>query len=123
MMGSAEAIYSLMRPKMQDLDVEEAWVLLMNQAFKLIRAVRISHGGISETAVDVRVILREALLANATVLAISHNHPSGSPLPSGDDDRLTDRVRRACDTMRIYFLDHVIVTDGAYYSYRDQGKI
>ena len=85
--------------------------------------MRISHGGISETAVDVRVILREALLANATVLAISHNHPSGSPLPSGDDDRLTDRVRRACDTMRIYFLDHVIVTDGAYYSYRDQGKI
>ena len=122
-MGSAEAIYSLMRPKMQDLDVEEAWVLLMNQAFKLIRAVRISHGGISETAVDVRVILREALLANATVLAISPNHPSGSPLPSGDDDRLTDRVRRACDTMRIYFLDHVIVTDGAYSSYRDQGKI
>lgn len=122
-MGSAEAIYSLMRPKMQDLDVEEAWVLLMNQAFKLIRAVRISHGGISETAVDVRVILREALLANATVLALSHNHPSGSPRPSGDDDRLTDRVRRACDTMRIYFLDHVIVTDGAYYSYRDQGKI
>ncbi len=122
-MGSAEAIYSLMRPKMQDLDVEEAWVLLMNQSFRLIRAMRISHGGISETAVDVRVILREALLANATVLALSHNHPSGNTRPSADDDRLTERVRRACDTMRIYFLDHVIVTDGAYYSYRDQGKI
>ena len=122
-MDSAAAVYALMRPKMQDLDVEEAWVLLMNQACKLIKTMRISHGGISETAVDVRVILREALLANATVLALCHNHPSGNATPSRDDDRLTERVNQACQTMRIYLLDHVIVTDGAYYSYREQGKL
>ena len=121
--GSPTAIYALMRPKMQDLDVEESWVVLMNQKYRLIKAVRISHGGITETAVDVRIIMREAILANATVLALCHNHPSGSPLPSKDDDRLTERVKRACETMRVHFLDHIIVCDGTYYSYHEQGKI
>lgn len=76
---SAQYIYDYMHPRMQDLDVEEAWVLLMNQNFKLIKAVRISRGGISETAVDVRVICREAVLCNATVVALCHNHPSNNP--------------------------------------------
>lgn len=122
-LGSATAIYTLMHPKMQDLDVEEFHILLMNQHFKLIREVRISHGGITETAVDIRVIMREAILNNATVLAACHNHPSGNTHPSRQDDQLTERIRKACDIMRIYFLDHVIVTDGSYYSYREQGKL
>ena len=122
-LGSATAIYNLMHPKMRDLDVEEFHILLMNQHFKLIREVRISHGGITETAVDIRVIMREAILNNATVLAACHNHPSGNTHPSRQDDQLTERIRKACDIMRIYFLDHVIVTDGSYYSYREQGKL
>lgn len=122
-LGSATAIYNLMHPKMQDLDVEEFHILLMNQHFKLIREVRISHGGITETAVDIRVIMREAILNNTTVLAACHNHPSGNTHPSRQDDQLTERIRKACDIMRIYFLDHVIVTDGSYYSYREQGEL
>jgi DNA repair protein RadC len=122
-LGAPLLIYNYMHPLMQDLDVEEAWALLMNQNYKLIKAVRISHGGISETAVDVRVILREAILANATILALCHNHPSNNAAPSPEDDRLTSRVKKACDIMRIYFLDHVIVTDGKYYSYRDEGRM
>ena len=120
---SATAIYELMHPLMQDLSTEEAWVLLLNQNYKLIKQVRISRGGISETAVDVRIIMKEALLANATVVALCHNHPSNSIRPSRDDDRLTERVKGACDLMRIYMLDHVIVTDGAYYSYHEQGRL
>lgn len=120
---SAQYIYDYMHPRMQDLDVEEAWVLLMNQNFKLIKAVRISRGGISETAVDVRVICREAVLCNATVVALCHNHPSNNPHPSGDDDRITQRVQKACEVMRLYFLDHLVITDGAYYSYREEGKL
>lgn len=120
---SAQYIYDYMHPRMQDLDVEEAWVLLMNQNFKLIKAVRISRGGISETAVDVRVICREAVLCNATVVALCHNHPSNNPHPSGDDDRITQRVQKACEVMRLYFLDHLVITDGGYYSYRDHGKL
>lgn len=122
-MGSAQAVYEYMLAKMQDLDTEEAWVLLMNQRLRLIKAVRLSHGGLSETAVDVRVILREALLANATVLTLVHNHPSGNAHPSGEDDRITQKLKQACGTMRIYMVDHVIVTDGRYYSYAEEGKI
>lgn len=122
-LSSAAAIYAYMHPRMQDLDVEEAWILLMNQNYKLIKARRISHGGISETAVDVRIILKEALLSGATVLALCHNHPSNNPLSSAEDDRLTQRVKQACDIMRIHFLDHLIITDGQYYSYRERGRL
>lgn len=122
-MDSASAVYNYMHAKMQDLDVEEFWILLMNQNYKLIKAVMVGRGGISETTADVRIMMREALLNNATVLAACHNHPSNNPRPSRMDDQLTERIRKACDTMRIYFLDHVIVCDGVYYSYREQGRL
>jgi DNA repair protein RadC len=118
-LGTATRIYNHMRPIMQDLDVEEFWVLLMNQHYRLIKKVRISHGGITETSVDVRIIIKEAVLANATVLAICHNHPSGNLVPSNADNDLTKTVRKACELMNIHFLDHVIITDGAYYSYHE----
>lgn len=120
---SADAIYSHMHPIMQDLDVEQAWVLLMNRNFKLIKKLCISHGGLSETAVDVRIIIREALLANATIIVLCHNHPSNNTRPSADDDRLTKKLKEACDTMRLYLADHVIITDGGYYSYNDEGRL
>lgn len=122
-LNSAQAIYEYMHPKMQDFDTEHAWVLLMNHAFKLISAKEISRGGLTETAVDVRVILKEALLNNATVIAIVHNHPSGNIIPSSFDNRLTEQVKKACDAMRIHFADHVIVTDGRFYSYQEEGRI
>ena len=121
-LGTATRIYNHMRPVMQDLDVEEFWVLLLNQHYRLIKKIRISHGGITETAVDIRIIIREAVLANSTILAVCHNHPSGNISPSRQDDELTRSIKRACELMRIHFLDHVIVTDGQYYSYHEQGR-
>ena len=122
-LGTATLIYNYMHPQLQDLDVEEFWLLLMNQNHRLIKQIRISHGGITETAVDIRVIIREAVLVNATMLAICHNHPSGSLRPSPMDNDLTTSIQRACQLMRIKFLDHVIITDGAYYSYRETGRV
>ena len=121
-LGTATRIYNHMRPMMQDLDVEEFWVLLLNQHYRLIKKVRISHGGITETAVDIRIIMREAVLANCTILAVCHNHPSGNLSPSRQDDELTRSIKRACELMRIHFLDHIIITDGNYYSYHESGK-
>ena len=121
-LGTATRIYNHMHPVMQDLDVEEFWVLLLNQHYRLIRKVRISHGGITETAVDLRVLLRDAVLSHATILAVCHNHPSGNLQPSRQDDELTQQIKNACNVMRITFLDHVIVTDGRYYSYHEEGK-
>jgi len=122
-LDSATAIYEFMHPKMQDLAEEEAWILLMNQNCKLIKAERLSHGGITETAVDVRLIVKNALLSNATVVALCHNHPSNNARPSADDDRLTKRVKDACGLMRLHLLDHLIITDGSYYSYSEEGRL
>ena len=120
---AAPIAWRYFRPILGTADHEEAHVLLMNNRFKLIKAVRISSGGLSETAVDVRVILREALLCNATTLTLIHNHPSGTTRPSRDDDNVTLKLKKACETMRIYMVDHVIVTDAKYYSYAEEGKI
>ena len=122
-LDSALAIYKEMHPVMQDLDVEEGWVLLMNQNFKLIKKMCISRGGLTETAIDVRVIIKQAIMSNATVIALCHNHPSGGLRPSGADDSLTNKVKDACNLMRLFFLDHVIITDGGYYSYSEEGRI
>ncbi|MBR4482283.1 MAG: DNA repair protein RadC [Prevotella sp.] len=121
-LGTATKIYRHMHPLMQDLDVEEFWVLLMNQHYRLIKKVKISHGGITETSVDIRIIFKEAVLANATILAVCHNHPSGNLTPSRADEELTKSIQRACELMRIHFMDHVIVTDGQYYSFHELGK-
>ena len=122
-LSQPQAIYEHLLPKMRDLDVEEAYIVLMNNNYKHIKTVRLSHGGITETAVDVRVIIKEAVMCNATIVALAHNHPSGNIHPSGNDDQITRQVKSACDAMRLHFADHIIVTDGAYFSYHESGKL
>jgi len=120
---TATRVYRLMHPVLQDLDTEEFWILLLNQNFRLIKKMKIAHGGISEVTVDIRIILREAILANATILAVCHNHPSGSVRPSKADDALTKSIADACRLMRVKFMDHVIIADGLYFSYHEQGML
>lgn len=122
-LGTATKIYNHMHPVLQDCDVEEFWILLMNQNHRLIKKLRISHGGITEVSVDIRIIMREAVLANATILAVCHNHPSGNLRPSEQDNQLTYALQQACNLMRIHLMDHVILTDGAYFSYHETGRI
>lgn len=121
-LSTATRMYNYLHTHMQDLDVEESWVLLLNQDYKLIKSLRLSQGGITETTVDVRLIMKQAILANATIIVLAHNHPSGSLRPSAEDDRLTKSVKQACDLMRIHFQDHLIITDGSYYSYHEEGR-
>ena len=114
-------IYELFHPLMADLPTEEFWVLLLNRSNRVIDKVRISSGGIDQTTADVRTILREALLARATQMVLIHNHPSGNIQPSQEDKRITERIKGAGRLMNISVIDHVIVTDGAYYSFNDEG--
>ena len=116
-------IYELFYPLLCDLPNEEFWILLLNPACRVVNQVRISRGGLDQTTADVRTILREALLARATQLALVHNHPSGNTQPSTDDIRLTQKVQQAAQVMNIRVLDHVIVCDGAYYSFSDEGRL
>ena len=120
---SSADIYELFHPLLCDLPTEEFWVLLLNQAAKFIDKVRISRGGIDQTTADVRTILREALLQRAVQIVLIHNHPSGNPSPSHADRSLTELVRKAAQTMNIRLTDHIIVTDGKYYSFNDEGII
>ena len=108
---------------MADLPTEEFWVLLLNRSNRVIGKERISSGGIDQTTADVRTILREALLARATQIVVVHNHPSGNTRPSQEDRRITERIKEAGRVMSIHLTDHVIVCDGAYFSFNDQGLL
>ena len=121
--GTAARIYNHYRHRLADLDHEEFWVTFMNNDYKVIKDVKIGQGGITESSADIRIIMREAVMCNATIIACVHNHPSGRITPSRCDDQLTTDVKRACEVMRIHLVDHVIITDGAYYSYHEEGKI
>ena len=120
---SAAQVYDYFYPLMRDLPVEEFHVLLLNQSATIIDSVRIGVGGLTETVVDVRVILREALLKRATALILCHNHPSGNLRPSTHDDRLTRQVQEAAKLLNLNLADHVIFTDNGYYSYADEGRL
>ncbi len=116
-------IYDWFYPLMADMQIEECHVLFVNQAARVLGSMRISQGGLTGASVDVRCILREAFMHRATAIALCHNHPSGNLIPSRADDELTHSVLRACRTVDIHMLDHVIFTDGGYYSYADKGRI
>lgn len=121
--NNCEDTYRVMYPIMRDLQHEEFWVLLMNNNSKLLKKVRLSSGGLSSTSVDVRMLLKEAILANATQIIICHNHPSGSLRPSQDDMNITERVKAAAKVLQMRLADHLIITDGKYYSFFQEGKL
>lgn len=112
-----------MAEKLRDLHTEECHVILLNNALRLIGTKCVSRGGLTGTTVDVRLVLREALLARATSMALCHNHPSGTLKPSRADDELTRRVSEAAAQVDLKLIDHLIITDGAYYSYNDEGRL
>lgn len=120
---TGEDVSKYMRPLIQDLPHEESWALLLNNNAKLINCVKLSSGGLTQTAVDVRMLLKQALLHDATCFILVHNHPSGNTRPSRADDDLTTKVRQASETMNIKMIDHVVVTEGDYYSYSENGRL
>lgn len=120
---TGENIYNLMRVHIQNLTHEESWALMLNNRGRMLRKVKLSEGGRSATVVDVRILCKKAILAEASSVVLVHNHPSGSLRPSKDDDNLTRAVKNALNVLDIRLLDHVIVTDNGYYSYCEMGRI
>lgn len=120
--GSAD-IYKLMGPLIGDLPNEEFWVISLNQSAKLIKKVRISVGGITQTSADIRLIMRVLIDTRATQFAAVHNHPSGNIRPSNEDKKLTEQLKKAAGLFNIRMIDHVIITNGGYYSFGDEGLI
>lgn len=124
-LGSSLDIYNYILPYVKDLETEESYLFCMDNHFKLIKMVRLSQGVITETAIDVRVVCKEAISCNATIIALVHNHPSSNCFPSKPDDEITYKIQKACEIMRLFFMDHVIISSKSeqYYSYHDRGKL
>lgn len=116
-------VFNTFQPLLGDLRHEESWVLLMNRSNKVLKKILVSKGGITGTVIDIRLIIKEAIENLATNIVLIHNHPSGNPKPSEDDNNITLKLKEACKLLDIYLMDHVIVCDNSYYSYRDNNCI
>lgn len=102
---------------------EEFVILLLNRAMSMLGWAKISVGGITATVVDNRIIFQHALLANATAIIVSHNHPSGLTLPSDQDKALTKKLAEIGKLLDIEVKDHIIFAPDSYYSFADEGEI
>lgn len=120
---TAPDVYEFIKDKFQWLTHEEFWVIYISRSGQVIRVEKISQGGTFKTVVDVTIIMKHAILSQASSMILCHNHPSGTLRPSIEDDRLTTRIADAAKLFDMRVLDHLIVTDGSYYSYADHGKL
>ena len=116
-------VYEYFHPLLCDLCYEEFWALFLNRASKVIDKLKISQGGVTATIVDAKIIYKEAVLHLATSVVLCHNHPSGIPLPSSDDDKVTVQLQRGLKFLDMELKDHVIICDGKFYSYADENRI
>ncbi|MVZ61505.1 RadC family protein [Sphingobacterium humi] len=122
-LNSSKKVYEYFRQQLQDLSHEEFWCLYLNPACKVLDEQVIGRGGNDFTPVDVRLILRHALLNKANSIILVHNHPSGTLSPSQADKVLTKKIVLAAQTMDIHIHDHLIFTDQSYFSFRDEGLL
>ena len=117
---SPEMIYRMMLKEIRGLPHEECWVLYLNRANYVIGRERMSKGGIDATIVDIKMIVRNALDKLASGVILTHNHPSGNPMPGTTDINTTGQLKRALSTFGISLVDHIILCDDRFYSFSDE---
>lgn len=113
--------YNQIAPLLKDINHEEFWILLMNHGSKLLKRMKISSGGVSQTLVDPKLIFKKALDCLASKIILVHNHPSGNFTPSYNDVDITKKIQRGGKLLEISIDDHIIITDNGYYSFSDEG--
>lgn len=121
--SSSRSVFDIMQPVLGELPHEEFWILYLNNSNKVIQKNQLSKGGITGTLVDVRLVLKNALEVGATALILCHNHPSGSLKPSEADKAVTSKLKSAAKSLDIKVLDHLIITEKAYFSFADEELI
>lgn len=122
-LSSSRSVFELMQPLIGELDHEEFWILLLNNANKMEYKWKLSVGGITAALVDVRLIYKRAIERGATSIILCHNHPSGNLMPSQSDMMLTKKVIKGGAILDIKVLDHIIVAEQGYYSFADEGNL
>ncbi len=117
---SSRSVFEFMQPKIGELQHEEFWIIYLNNSNRVIKSNQLSKGGITGTLVDVRLVLKKALEVGATGLILAHNHPSGALRPSVADKQITNKLKTAAQSLDIRVLDHIIITEKAYFSFADE---
>ena len=117
--SSSKDVFDLLQPIMGELPHEEFWIVDLNNSNKVLFKEQLSKGGMTGTLVDVRLLMKKALEHNAVGLILAHNHPSGTLKPSSADKQLTKKLQRAAEVFDIQILDHLIITQKAYFSFAD----
>lgn len=121
--NSSQSVFDLMQPILGELPHEEFWIIYLNNSNKIILKSQLSKGGITGTLVDVRLVLKTALEVGAVGLILVHNHPSGTLKPSNADKELTSKLKLAAESLDLKVLDHLIITEKAYFSFADESLI
>jgi len=116
-------LFEIIAGQLRDLEIEQLWIVLTNQAGRVIKKSMISQGGIAGTYVDLQVILKQSILSLASGVFLVHNHPSGNKTPSVLDKAITTKLKGAAALMDIKLLDHIIIAGGDYYSFADSGSL
>lgn len=122
---SSADIYEYLKYKIVPVTLfyEEFWVIYLNRNNRIITTEKISQGGYHGTVADPKMIIGKGLQLKASTMIACHNHPSGSTRPSNADIQLTKKIKNAGDLVDILLLDHIIVTNKSYYSFKDEGVI
>ena len=121
--ASSRDVFKIFQAELADSQYEEFWILLLNRANKIMKKVKIGDGGVSGTVADPKRIFRAALDSMASSIILCHNHPSGNITASNADRKLTEKVVRGAEYFDIAVLDHIIIGDGNFYSFADDGRM
>lgn len=121
--SSSKDVFQVMQPVIGELPHEEFWVLYLNNSNKILHKTQLSKGGITGTVVDVRVAFKLALQCSATGIVLCHNHPSGTLRASDADKQITRKMKMAGENLDIKVLDHLIITEDAWFSFSDEGLL
>ena len=116
---NSRAAEAIIHDKMQTLDHEEVWAIFLDRRARVIEMQMLSKGTLSQTAIDCRTVLRNALLVNAASVILLHNHPSGDPRPSVQDVNFTAKLKRACSLLDVLLVDHIVLGEESFYSFAD----
>jgi DNA repair protein RadC len=115
--------WALVGPHMRHLDREHFRALLLNTRHEVLDVTSVAVGGLDSAPIHPREVFKEAVRRSAAAVILVHNHPSGTPEPSGDDVRITARLRDAGRVVGIEVLDHIIIGDGRFVSLRERGAL
>ena len=115
--------YERFLPFIDNIRQEHFLVMYLNQSNHALKVECISNGGTTHVIADPKIIFKNALNLNATCIILGHNHPSGNPRPSEDDRQLTKKLVAAGKLLDITVIDHIIIGNERYYSFRDHGEM